>query len=147
MLRVSFVIRSTEIHPVFFGLLPASFCFSSHQFMLLAIYCITRTLYISKFYCITHPYTVHLKIRIQYCKPWLLVRTGVPSCTRIYVYVNNYCSLYLHKNLFIFILAYIHACIHVSIYVFCFFPKFFWHHFSCHFWLPSKYLEFAINCN
>ena len=37
MLRVSCVIRSTEIHPVFFGLLPTSF-FSSNQSMLLAIF-------------------------------------------------------------------------------------------------------------
>ena len=28
-----------------------------------------------------------------------------------------------------------------------FVPYIFWHYFSCHFWLPSKYLEFAINCN
>ena len=36
MLRVSCVIRSTEIHPVFFGLLPTFF--SSTQSMLLAIF-------------------------------------------------------------------------------------------------------------
>ena len=29
---------------------------------------------------------------------------------------------------------------------FVFSPIFFWHLFSCHFWLPMKYLEFAINC-
>ena len=29
---------------------------------------------------------------------------------------------------------------------FVFSPIFFWHLFSCHFWLPLKYLEFAINC-
>ena len=96
----------------------------------------------------------------------------MPFCTRIYVYVyvNNYCSLYLHKNpihLYTYIHAYIHACIHVSIYLSGNPPKkntvftfllvfkvffaicplyFFWHLFSCHFWLPLKYLEFSINC-
>ena len=29
---------------------------------------------------------------------------------------------------------------------FVFSQIFFWHLFSCHFWLPLKYLEFAINC-
>ena len=29
---------------------------------------------------------------------------------------------------------------------FVFSPIFFWHLFSYHFWLPLKYLEFAINC-
>ena len=94
----------------------------------------------------------------------------MPFCTRIYVYVyvNNYCSLYLHKKSYssLYLHTCIHACIHVSIYLsgnppqkntvftfllvfkvfFVFSPIFFWHLFSCHFWLPLKYLEFAINC-
>ena len=57
MLRVSFVIRSTEIHPVFFGLLPTSFCFSSNQPMLLAIMDFTADF--TQLHTASHSFTLH----------------------------------------------------------------------------------------
>ena len=42
---------------------------------------------------------------------------------------------------------YIYLLTHIFTVFFCYLsPIFFWHLFSCHFWLPLKYLEFAINC-
>ena len=64
-------------------------------------------------------------------------------------YINQY--VYIYSHIFIWYPPpktyrfYISAGIYS---VFCYFsPIFFWHYFSCHFWLPPKYQEFAIKCN
>ena len=45
----------------------------------------------------------------------------VPSCTRIYeyVYVNNYCSLYLHSKSYssLYLHTYMHTYMHVYMYL------------------------------
>ena len=108
----------TEIHPVFFGLLPSSFCFSN-QSMLLAIFGyifitshsnLSRTLYISKL-------EFNIANHVSWLEPGAILYTYICIC--ICKYLLQFVSAL--KTLFIFIPtyihAYIHACIHVSIYL------------------------------